>query len=72
MSYVHITHVFFIGKMKPDSWKIGSDFQLLALDISFSEAAHFFILEDKKNEEKCDESWSRDFHFPSKFEKWGG
>lgn len=38
----------------------------------FFEITYFFIIKGKKNEEKRDEGWSHDFHFLSKFKKWGG
>lgn len=43
-------------------------FQLLTLD-SLAEVAYFFIIKDKKNEEKREVAENRDFHSPSKLEK---
>lgn len=70
MSRIHITIVFSTERMKPDSWKIFSDFSDSLWTFFFFEVVHF--IKDKKNEEKSDEGWSHDFHFLSKFKKWGG
>lgn len=65
MSHIHITHEFLTERVKSDSWKMLNDFSHSSLwAFFFWKVAHFFIIKDKKNEEKCEMAWNHDFDSP--------